>query len=182
MESLEWRVLRGRGKRLASWRTAWGFRRKDVGKTKNIKDNKNNNIKNKNVNSNDKKKLDKTNNNNEQKEDINLLIAQYNEELESKNQQAQINNNYNNIQPVIGQINQAQFLPNQNPNIQQIGNNVILPQIQNLNPNINQNLIQNINPNLLQNINPNLIQNINPNLIQNMNQNINPNLIQNMNY
>ena len=132
-------------------------------KKENIKNqnefkNKNNNQKindkikqiNKNIyNKNIKKDNNNINNNIiEQKEDINLLIAQYNEELDSKIQNGLINNNYNNsnIQENINQFN-SQFASNNSKQNNQLNieTNLDLPQIENTNtnPNVNQNIITN---------------------------------------
>ena len=135
-------------------------------KKENIKNqnefkNKNNNQKindkikpiNKNIyNKNIKKDNNNINNNIiEQKEDINLLIAQYNEELDSKIQNGLINNNnynYNNanIQENINQFN-SQFASNNSKQNNQLNieTNLDLPQIENtnINPNVNQNIITN---------------------------------------
>ena len=149
------------------------------GDNNNINANANINSNINNINNNTNNNNDTNNNVNEQKEDINLLIAQYNQELDAKNQQKQMNNNLNEIQPGIMLINQNQFIAN-DPNAQiGIGNNNGFPQIENIN-NINK-MNQYINPDA--NINQNLIQNINqnPNLIQNINSNTNPNFNQNLN-
>ena len=134
------------------------------------------------------KKINKKNNSNNnigQKEDINLLIAQYNEELDSKIQQELINNNnnYNNDnikENTSNQIN-CQLVssnPNQNNKLN-IETNLDLPQIENsnINHNINQNIITN---NLSNNTN---IQNqkiFNQNISEVPN-NINNNMVNNMN-
>jgi len=134
---------------------------------------KNNNLNN-NVN----------NNNIEQKEDINLLIAQYNEELDSKIQQGLINNNNNynndNIQENINQLNYqfASCKSNQNNQLN-IEKNLDLPQIGNTN--INHNLNQNMNTN---NISNNIITQNQDIIQQNISEvpnNINNNLINNKN-
>ena len=144
-------------------------------KEKVNKDNKKNN--NKNVNENEKnnnktikKNINNENNKNEEKEDINELIAKYNEEVDSKAQMEQIINNMQDIK----QLNPEQFVQNENQKNE--NNIVILPQINSINSNLNQNINPIINPNIIPTINQNINQNINQSNNQNINPIINPNI------